>query len=216
MVTHSPPVRYSLLLKQVRSHDCPPATACLPLTTCYCLHLITCYCLLLTTCNCLHLITCYCLLLTTCYCLPLTTCYCLHLTTCYLLLPAPDHLTTCYCLHLTPCYCLLAPDHLTCCWRHLPACQAGVVSCIAFTGGAGMPLLAGAFLSDEVQRMIAIVTVSTVGLIGFGLLGSILGGAKVGRAAGFRVKGLGCRVQGFRVWVSGFRGLGFGSQGLGV
>ncbi|GFR44345.1 hypothetical protein Agub_g5562 [Astrephomene gubernaculifera] len=56
--------------------------------------------------------------------------------------------------------------------------QAAVVSALAFTAGALIPLLAGSFLSDFNRRLIAVAVASVVGLAAFGLTGSLLGGAK--------------------------------------
>lgn len=56
--------------------------------------------------------------------------------------------------------------------------QAGVVSALAFTAGAIIPLASGAFIQDRQMRMIALAIGSVLGLAAFGLLGSILGGAK--------------------------------------
>lgn len=57
--------------------------------------------------------------------------------------------------------------------------QAAVVSSAAFTMGALIPLLAGAFLSNWETRVIAVFVASTIGLALFGLLGAALGGARV-------------------------------------
>ncbi|GLC38457.1 hypothetical protein PLESTF_001682200 [Pleodorina starrii] len=56
--------------------------------------------------------------------------------------------------------------------------QAAVVSALAFTAGALIPLLAGAFLADFQMRLIAVAAASVVGLAAFGLTGSLLGGAR--------------------------------------
>lgn len=57
--------------------------------------------------------------------------------------------------------------------------QASVVSALAFTCGAALPLLAGWFVTDQHTRLIAVALATTVGLAGFGLTGSALGGARV-------------------------------------
>jgi len=57
--------------------------------------------------------------------------------------------------------------------------QAAVVSCAAFTLGALVPLLAGAFLADWQMRVIAVFVASTIGLALFGVTGAALGGARV-------------------------------------
>lgn len=54
---------------------------------------------------------------------------------------------------------------------------AAVASMLAFAVGAGMPLLAGAFIASRLWRIISVALVSTCGLIFFGILGSVLGGA---------------------------------------
>ncbi|PNW86876.1 hypothetical protein CHLRE_02g099500v5 [Chlamydomonas reinhardtii] len=56
--------------------------------------------------------------------------------------------------------------------------QAAVVSCIAFTAGALIPLLAGSFIHDPTGRLVAVALVAVLGLAVFGLTGSLLGGAK--------------------------------------
>jgi len=62
--------------------------------------------------------------------------------------------------------------------------QAAVVSAVAFSCGAGIPLLAGAFLLDPVMRIVAVVVAAVVGLLFFGALGAYLGGANMLRGAG--------------------------------
>nr|QKY15158.1 vacuolar iron transporter family (VIT) [Polytomella parva] len=69
--------------------------------------------------------------------------------------------------------------------------QASVVSAGAFTCGAGIPLLAGLFLADNFDRMIAISIASALGLMLFGFMGSYLGGAS-GFKGAFRVLIGGC------------------------
>ena len=49
--------------------------------------------------------------------------------------------------------------------------QAAVASAFAFCVGAALPLLAGAFIAAYVTRLLVIVTVSTVGLLAFGVTG---------------------------------------------
>ncbi|KAG2454511.1 hypothetical protein HYH02_000358 [Chlamydomonas schloesseri] len=56
--------------------------------------------------------------------------------------------------------------------------QAACVSALAFTAGALIPLLGGAFISDARIRLGAVAVAATLGLLAFGLLGSVLGGAK--------------------------------------
>lgn len=55
--------------------------------------------------------------------------------------------------------------------------QAALASMLAFAVGAGMPLLAGAFISSRLWRIISVALVSTAGLLFFGILGAVLGGA---------------------------------------
>ncbi|GLC45708.1 hypothetical protein PLESTF_000470700 [Pleodorina starrii] len=56
--------------------------------------------------------------------------------------------------------------------------QAAVVSAIAFTAGAMIPLLSGAFLVNRIARLVLVSALSVAGLALFGLTGSLLGGAK--------------------------------------
>jgi len=57
--------------------------------------------------------------------------------------------------------------------------QAAVVSCAAFSIGALIPLLAGGFLVDYRQRVIAVCVASSIALAGFGTTGAVLGGANL-------------------------------------
>ena len=57
--------------------------------------------------------------------------------------------------------------------------QAAVVSALAFTVGAFIPLLAGAFITDHQTRLACVTAAAAAGLTAFGLLGSSLGGAKL-------------------------------------
>ena len=54
---------------------------------------------------------------------------------------------------------------------------AAFASAIAFTIGAAMPLLAGAFIQNYVHRLLSIVIVTSFGLLVFGVGGAMLGGA---------------------------------------
>lgn len=54
-----------------------------------------------------------------------------------------------------------------------------MVSAFAFTAGALIPLLAGAFIPDATIRLIAVTCAAALGLCLFGLLGSALGGARL-------------------------------------
>lgn len=61
--------------------------------------------------------------------------------------------------------------------------QASVTSALAFSLGAGLPLLAGAFVLDAFLRMSVVAAASTLGLLLFGALGAWLGGATLWRGA---------------------------------
>lgn len=67
--------------------------------------------------------------------------------------------------------------------HHPHPCQASVTSALAFSLGAGLPLLAGAFILDSVLRMGVVAGASTVGLLLFGGLGAWLGGAALWKGA---------------------------------
>ncbi|PNH11207.1 Fe(2+)/Mn(2+) transporter pcl1 [Tetrabaena socialis] len=56
--------------------------------------------------------------------------------------------------------------------------QAAVVSAFAFTAGAFLPLVAGAFISDPTTRLLAVTVAAVLGLAAFGLMGALLGGSK--------------------------------------
>lgn len=57
--------------------------------------------------------------------------------------------------------------------------QASVVSGLAFSLGAAIPLLAGAFVSDYGARLACVAAASVAGLALFGSAGAVLGGARV-------------------------------------
>ncbi|KIZ03377.1 Fe(2+)/(Mn2+) transporter pcl1 [Monoraphidium neglectum] len=61
--------------------------------------------------------------------------------------------------------------------------QASVASAIAFSLGAGIPLLTGAFIPDAFTRLLAVGGAATLGLILFGGSGAWLGGASVPKGA---------------------------------
>lgn len=61
--------------------------------------------------------------------------------------------------------------------------QACVTSAIAFSIGAGMPLLGGAFIEDHLTRIYVVIATSTAALILFGATGAYLGGAKLWKGA---------------------------------
>ena len=57
--------------------------------------------------------------------------------------------------------------------------SAALSSAIAFTGGAGVPLLGAAFITNHIYRLVSIVLCSTVALLACGMTGALLGGAGV-------------------------------------
>mmetsp|Transcript_2424 Transcript_2424/g.6264 ORF Transcript_2424/g.6264 Transcript_2424/m.6264 type:complete len:272 (-) Transcript_2424:581-1396(-) len=57
--------------------------------------------------------------------------------------------------------------------------QAAIVSCLAFTLGAIIPILAGGFIADYQMRLYVTSAAATAGLALFGLTGAALGGANV-------------------------------------
>ena len=61
--------------------------------------------------------------------------------------------------------------------------QAAGASACAFTLGAILPLLAGAFIRAWAVRVGAVCAVTTAGLAGFGAAGGFLGGASAGKSA---------------------------------
>ncbi|KAI8475047.1 MAG: Ccc1 family [Monoraphidium minutum] len=61
--------------------------------------------------------------------------------------------------------------------------QASVASALAFSFGAAIPLLTGAFLHDSYIRLLAVCGAATFGLALFGGSGAYLGGASVVRGA---------------------------------
>ena len=66
-------------------------------------------------------------------------------------------------------------------------------SAVSFTLGAGIPLLAAAFIRDHTIRLYSIFASSTVALLVFGAIGAALGGASLTRGA-LRVAIGGCEV----------------------
>lgn len=64
--------------------------------------------------------------------------------------------------------------------------QAALASALAFTVGAGIPLLGAAFIRDANYRLVSLVVCSTAGLALFGGIGAWLGGATLIRG-GMRV-----------------------------
>ncbi|KAF6265570.1 Ccc1 family [Scenedesmus sp. NREL 46B-D3] len=73
--------------------------------------------------------------------------------------------------------------------------QASWTSAVAFSMGAGLPLLAGAFIAVWRIRIVAVCLVSAAALVLFGSLGAALGGARVGKGA-TRVLVGGCIAMG--------------------
>jgi VIT1/CCC1 family predicted Fe2+/Mn2+ transporter len=61
--------------------------------------------------------------------------------------------------------------------------QASVASAAAFSVGAGVPLLAGAFVPGSAERIGAVVAVTSVMLVLIGGLGAHLGGARIWKGA---------------------------------
>ena len=57
--------------------------------------------------------------------------------------------------------------------------QASLASMVSFLVGAGIPLLAAAFIHDAHWRLISITISSTLALIAFGAVGASLGGASL-------------------------------------
>eukprot|EP00983_Pelagomonas_calceolata_P119470 1160610-Pelagomonas_calceolata.AAC.2 len=57
------------------------------------------------------------------------------------------------------------------------ASQAAIVSCLAFTLGAIIPILAGGFIADYQMRLYVTSAAATAGLALFGLTGAALGAA---------------------------------------
>lgn len=55
--------------------------------------------------------------------------------------------------------------------------QASATSALAFSLGAGLPLLAGAFIAEAMLRIYIVAGAATAGLILFGAVGAWLGGA---------------------------------------
>ncbi|XP_057803939.1 vacuolar iron transporter homolog 4-like [Salvia miltiorrhiza] len=60
--------------------------------------------------------------------------------------------------------------------------QAAAASALAFSLGAVVPLLAAAFITDHRVRVGVVVAATTLGLLGFGGAGAVLGRTKVVRA----------------------------------
>ena len=62
-------------------------------------------------------------------------------------------------------------------YPHSAVLQASLTSALAFSLGAGLPLLAGAFIADAMLRVYIVIAATTVSLVLFGGLGAWLGGA---------------------------------------
>jgi len=61
--------------------------------------------------------------------------------------------------------------------------QACLASAFAFCVGAGIPLLAAAFIQSEKMRILSLVLAATAALASFGSLGAGLGGANILKGA---------------------------------
>lgn len=61
--------------------------------------------------------------------------------------------------------------------------QASLASAASFLVGGIAPLMAGAFISDDLTRVLIVLFVTTCMFVFFGVLGAWLGGAKIVRAA---------------------------------
>jgi VIT1/CCC1 family predicted Fe2+/Mn2+ transporter len=61
--------------------------------------------------------------------------------------------------------------------------QASAVSALAFSLGAGLPLLAGAFVAEHMLRVYIVTAAATGGLLVFGAVGAWLGGAGLFKGA---------------------------------
>lgn len=107
-------------------------------------------------------------------------------------MPTSSILCICVLLRLTWCCCLCLPYPST---THLLSqhardelgidmddlanpLQASLASAVAFTVGAAIPLLAGAFILDTQTRNLAVLAASTLGLLVLGATGAALGGAR--------------------------------------
>ena len=65
--------------------------------------------------------------------------------------------------------------------------QAAAASALAFTLGAGIPLLAASFIRPVVPRLVSLIAASCVSLFSFGVVGAVLGGARWWWRGGARV-----------------------------
>ncbi len=70
---------------------------------------------------------------------------------------------------------LLCDDH--CLLAAVVCVQASATSALAFSLGAGLPLLAGAFIAEAMLRIYIVTGAATAGLLLFGAIGAWLGGA---------------------------------------
>jgi len=61
--------------------------------------------------------------------------------------------------------------------------QASITSAISFSLGAGIPILAAAFIRDQTLRLVSIFSASTLALLIFGAVGAGLGGASLWKGA---------------------------------
>ena len=67
--------------------------------------------------------------------------------------------------------------------------QAAASSALSFTLGAGIPLLAAAFIKPVVPRLASLIAASCAALFGFRVLGAVLGGAPWWRGGGHVLAG---------------------------
>ena len=74
------------------------------------------------------------------------------------------------------------PVCLPLCLR-LPPLQAAAVSALAFSAGALIPLLAGAFIPSYPVRLGVIIAVSSAAFVLLGMAGAWMGGARLWKAA---------------------------------
>ena len=61
--------------------------------------------------------------------------------------------------------------------------QASLASAVAFCFGAGVPLLAASFITNQGMRIMSLVLTSTAALASFGAIGASLGGANLLKGA---------------------------------
>ena len=89
--------------------------------------------------------------------------------------------------------------------------QAAASSALSFTLGAGIPLLAAAFIKPVVPRLASLIAASCAALFGFGVLGAVLGGAPWWRGGG-RVLAGGAAAMALTYGIG--RGFGVADRGI--